>query len=235
MVSVSESAPVPEPGPGPLAASAQRLAATLDSLGGADWAAPSLLPGWSRAAVVAHLALNGEAFVRVLTGARHGEPSPMYASSAARDADIAALATEPGPAIRDRLEDAEAAILALLPTLPDEAWAGGFPRAPGDADRPTRGVPTMRWRELEIHHADLGCAYGPASWPADFALDLLEARLADGVPATLVATDLGRTWTSDGPTTVRGTAADLAWWLTGRAPSPSLVADGGHLPEIGAW
>ena len=56
---------------------------------------------------------------------------------------------------------------------------------------------------------------------------------------TLVATDLARTWPGDAPTTVRGTAADLAWWLTGRAPLPtrpsSLVADGGPLPEIGAW
>lgn len=230
---------MPQPGAGPLAVSAQRLAATLDSLDAAAWTAPSLLPGWSRTAVVAHLALNAEAFVRVLSGARDGVPAPMYPSSGARDDDIAALALRPPAEVRARLEDGEAAVLALLPTLSDEAWSGGFPRTPGAAERPTRGVPTMRWRELEIHHADLGCAYGPASWPEPFVLDLLEARLTDGVPATLVATDLDRTWPSAAPTTVRGTAADLAWWLTGRPPSPSqssrLVADGGPLPEIGAW
>ena len=41
---------------------------------------PSLLPGWARAHVVAHLSRNADAFTRVLGQVAAGEPASMYAS-----------------------------------------------------------------------------------------------------------------------------------------------------------
>ena len=49
---------------------------------------PSLLPGWSRAHVVAHLSRNADAFTRVLGQVAAGEPASMYVSADARDAEI---------------------------------------------------------------------------------------------------------------------------------------------------
>jgi maleylpyruvate isomerase len=56
----------------------------------ADLAGPSLLLGWPRRTVVAHVARNADALVNQLTWARTGEESPMYASTQARDTAIAA-------------------------------------------------------------------------------------------------------------------------------------------------
>ena len=69
-----------------------RLVRAVDALQADDLAAPSLLPAWSRAHVVAHLALNAEGLERVLTGLRQGERRTMYDSPEARDSDIEDLA-----------------------------------------------------------------------------------------------------------------------------------------------
>ena len=45
---------------------------------------PSLLPGWSRAHVLGHLARNADALVRTLEGTRRGERIPMYVGEAER-------------------------------------------------------------------------------------------------------------------------------------------------------
>ena len=54
-----------------LADASNRVIRTVDGLDGDDWSAPSLLPGWTRAHVVAHLALNAEAMSRALHGFEH--------------------------------------------------------------------------------------------------------------------------------------------------------------------
>jgi maleylpyruvate isomerase len=38
------------------------------------WAAPSALPGWSRAHVLTHVARNADAMINLLTWARTGRP-----------------------------------------------------------------------------------------------------------------------------------------------------------------
>lgn len=42
-----------------------------------------------------------------------------------------------------------------------------------------RLLPILRWRELEIHHVDLGVGYTPADWPHVF----VESTLATELPA----------------------------------------------------
>ncbi len=64
------------------------LIRTVDGLPDPAYAEPSLLPGWSRAHVIAHLTLNAEGLAGVLHGAHVGEPRPMYASQEARATDL---------------------------------------------------------------------------------------------------------------------------------------------------
>src|ERR671910_2993240 len=75
-----------------LEGSAVALNRTVDTLSADDLGAPSLLPGWSRAHVVAHLALNGYALAAVVDGVARGETVAMYESDAQRDAEIDELA-----------------------------------------------------------------------------------------------------------------------------------------------
>ena len=64
--------------------------------------APSGLPDWTRAHVVAHLALNAEGLASVLTSRIEGEPTSMYRSDEARDGDIDDLAAADRAELRDR-------------------------------------------------------------------------------------------------------------------------------------
>jgi len=123
---------------------------------------PSLLPGWSRAHVVAHLSRNADAFTRVLGQVAAGEPASMYASSEARDADIADTVERLD--LAGLVEDA----LASTARLTEALWAceadPGTPytRVPGtEPSFPLDTVGPRRRAEVEIHHSDLGTGYEP--------------------------------------------------------------------------
>ena len=55
------------------------------------YAAPTLLAGWSRRHLVAHLAANAEAIGRLVSWARTGLETRMYSSPGQREADIEVL------------------------------------------------------------------------------------------------------------------------------------------------
>ena len=83
---------------------AVRLVRTVDAFSDDDWTAPSRLPCWSRAHVVAHLLRNAEGLAASLHGVVAGEQVPMYPSQERRDGDIEELAAAGDRAeLRDRL------------------------------------------------------------------------------------------------------------------------------------
>jgi maleylpyruvate isomerase len=222
----------------------QRLVRTVDALPPDAWGGPSLLPGWSRSHVVAHLTLNAEGLAGALAGVVEGEAVAMYASQEARDADIDELATHDATALRDRLLASTTTFADALAAVPEDRQSVSIERTPGsDRTFPVSAAASMRWREVEIHHVDLASGYDRSSWPAAFLAHLIDtAADRPSVPAglTLHADDLDRTWTTgeagqDGGVTVRGAGADLGWWLTGRGKGEGLTVDGGDLPQIGAF
>ena len=221
----------------------RRLVRTADSLADHDLGAPSLLPGWTRAHVLAHLALNAEALAGAATGVVEGRSVPMYASQEARDRDIEELAVATPAEVRSRLMGACTALSDALAAVPDDATGTDVERVPGGRTFTVADVPVMRWIEVEVHHADLGAGYDRSQWPLELCVHLLDSHLGDGQgsPAadgsfTAYAVDLDRTWSAGaGGPRVAGTAADLAWWLTGRGSGEGLTCDGGSLPQIGAW
>src|SRR6478609_6327895 len=135
---------------------------------------PSLLPGWSRAHVVAHLSRNADAFTRVLEQAGAGEPASMYDAQDARNHDIERTVEKLD--LAGLLRDAERSSRRL-----EQAWR----RYDGPADAtyarlhdgaetfPIGTVGPRRRAEVEIHHADLGTGYLPAGWPTDFSTSLV--------------------------------------------------------------
>jgi maleylpyruvate isomerase len=202
------------------------------------YAEPSLLPGWTRGHVVAHLALNAEGMSGALRGLTEGTSVPMYASPEARDADIAALGKAAPEAIRSRLLGGTTDFVSAVSAVPDEAWRVDVDRTPGGRTFKAGSIPDMRHREVEIHHADLGLAYRHTDWPLEFAVRLIEAMAQRDRPApfSVRALDLGRTWQlGDGGPIVSGPAAELGWWLTGRGDGAALSSDNGALPRIEAW
>jgi len=204
---------------------------------------PSLLPGWSRAHVVAHLSRNADAFTRVLSQVAAGEPASMYVSADARDAEIEDTVARLD--LAGLVEDA----LASTARLTEAFWAceadPGTPytRVPGgDQSWPLHTVGPRRRAEVEIHHSDLGVGYEPATWPADFSSHLVRQRQEDlaaagGPSMVLSSTDVDGLWKfgeGQGPE-VRGAVGDLAWWLVGRGDGRGLTCSSGDLPVLGRW
>jgi maleylpyruvate isomerase len=221
-----------------LAEASRRLVRTVDGMAESAYAEASLLPGWTRAHVMAHLALNAEGLAAALRGLTEGRSVPMYASQEARDGDIASLATARPDAIRSRLLGGVTDFTDAVAAVPAEGWGVDIDRTPGQRAFKAGAVPRMRHREVEIHHADLGLGYTHADWPQAFAVGLVEAMAKSDrtTPLTLHASDLDRTWhLREGGPTVSGTAADLGWWLTGRGDGAGLTTDNGALPRIEAW
>jgi maleylpyruvate isomerase len=152
----------------------QRLLSTARVLAEPELRVPSLLPGWTRAHVLAHLARNADAMRNLLAGARSGTGRPAYASAAARAADIEAGALRKPADLLADLADSAMALRTVARQLPEPGWlvpvqmldSGPFPAGQ---------LLTRRLVEVELHHADLGAGYGPADWPAAFtALELAE-------------------------------------------------------------
>ena len=227
---------------------AQRLTRTVDGFHGDDWRTASLLPGWTRAHVVAHLALNAEGVTRVIRALVGDEPSDepptMYDSDERRDSDILDLGERDPGEIRDRLLGGTTVLHDAFAAVPEDGWGGRVERTPGGRSLPVSALPSMRVREIEIHHVDLGADYTTAGWPEPFSVLLLDAmtkRLRPDDPFEVKPLDSERTWVvgrtdSEYPVPiVTGPAADLGWWLTGRPAPETLSCSRGELPEIGAW
>jgi maleylpyruvate isomerase len=226
-----------------------RVVRTVDGFQGDDWTAPSGLPGWTRAHVVAHLALNAEAIagaLRSLVADRDdgdGGPRPMYPSDEARDADIAELAGADPSELRDRLMAGTTVLDEAVTALPDDVWETRIERTPGGRQIRAGAFPGMRLRELEIHHVDLDAGYSTSAWSPEFAEHLVDSMVKRvSSPAFEIRPlDSPRTWvlgTADGEypvPVVTGPLADAGWWLTGRPAPDTLHCSHGELPSIEGW
>lgn len=223
-----------------IAGADQALVRTVDGLADEAYAEPSLLPGWSRAHVVAHLTLNAEGLAGVLHGAHLGQPRTMYASQAARDSDIADLASVAPAELRERFLASIGLFGEALGAMGDDDWDGRFERTPdAGSDIALASVPLMRLREVQIHHADLDAGYTADDWPAGFRTVLLDSLTRfPSPPLEARPTDVDRTWRygegSGGPV-VTGTSAAIGWWLTGRGNGEGVTSDSGELPEVESW
>jgi maleylpyruvate isomerase len=216
----------------------RRLVRSVDAIPDDQWIQPSLLPGWSRSHVVAHLTLNAEGLSGALEGVHEGRRVPMYRSGEARDADIAELSKESPATLRDRFLGSTTVIGEWVEELADNLADTTIDRTPGGRQFPASVVVHMRIREVEIHHADLGLDYTAADWPAEFVAMLLQFRTAayDGTPFVGHATDLDQSWSfgAGGPT-VSGPGSALAWWVTGRGTGDGLTSDDGRVPRMEPW
>lgn len=220
----------------------RRLVRSVDRLDNAAWRSPSLLPTWTRAHLVAHLVLNAEGLTAALEGLLTDAAAPMYVSSEARDRDIEELALDDVGPVRDRLIASATGFADALARLTEEHWPAMVERVPGGQRFAAAALPAMRWREVEIHHADLDCGYTRHHWDlafAEVAVDYLAMRQSQhGRSFVAVLTDAGRTLEVGGVSPrspqVRGSAADLAWWLSGRGAGEGLTCDG-EVPKLGAW
>src|ERR1700733_14106992 len=100
----------------------QRLLGTVRIITEPDLRQPSLLPGWTRARVLAHLARGADAMRNLLVGARSGQDRATYASAEALGADIERTAAMSAKELAADLADSAMALRTVARQLPDQAW-----------------------------------------------------------------------------------------------------------------
>ncbi len=164
-----------------------RLLAAIAGITDDGVARPSLLPGWTVAHVLTHLARNADSHVRILDGAAGGDAVEQYEGGRdARQAGIEAGADRPAAGLVDDVRSSSDRLEQRWASLPAAAWDGHGVNADGER-WPCALLPFHRWREVEVHLADLGIGPTWADWPDDYvdremprAVATLPDRLADG-------------------------------------------------------
>ncbi len=199
----------------------------------ADLAEPSLLPGWSRAAVLAHVGLNARAIGNLVTWAKTGIETPMYVSREQRDADIAVAATLPDEEIVTRFRTSATELREAMAGLIEDQWAAQVRTSRGGVIVATE-IPWLRSREVMIHAVDLDASVDWPDLPLDFLAELISdvtaqrSEAGQGPYIDLRAVDSDHVWTINGvgPVVhVIGPTAQLAAYLVGR-PFHDVATDG---------
>ncbi|WP_330237541.1 maleylpyruvate isomerase family mycothiol-dependent enzyme [Streptomyces sp. NBC_00525] len=188
----------------------------LDAVAGLDeaaFAAPGLLPDWTRKHIVAHTAANADALGNLVHWAATGEETPMYASAEERAAGIAKGAGLTGDELRSWLAASAQRLAAGLDGLTEEQWRREVVTAQGRTVAATE-LPWMRAREVCVHAVDLGTGVVTfADLPKGFLAALVDEVRARRAPVELPA----------------GPLPEVAAWLTGR---PHALTGA---PELGPW
>ena len=217
----------------------QRLLGDTIGISEDDWQAPSRVPGWTRAHVASHLARNADGLRRLIDGALTGEPTAMYSSLVQRDRDIERGSERTALELQIDLDTSSQQLARAFDRVPESAWpvlvetpAGGFP---------LRLLPLARLNEVVLHHWDLDCGYPLADVDAAVARWLLEwavLRYAhrEDLPGIALESSSGlRATLGSGvdKARVRGTDAQLVYWLSGRVGSEAVEgAEGINLPRF---
>jgi maleylpyruvate isomerase len=218
----------------------RRLQDAVDALPGEAVTEASALPGWTRGHLLTHLARNADALVNLLTWARTGVPTPMYASPDQRATDIEAGAGRPLAEQRTDLRESAARFRKAAQALSAGAWSAMVVSGQG-RDIPASQVPWLRAREVWIHLVDLDVGVGMDILPPDFAWALVHdvagwmaTRVEPGTGAELTAQGHGTVvlGTPSPGRTATGPPYALAAWLTGRGGTEEPR---GELPKLPRW
>ncbi|MFQ1003861.1 maleylpyruvate isomerase family mycothiol-dependent enzyme [Modestobacter sp. SSW1-42] len=204
----------------------EHLGTALGRLTDEEFDGPSLLPGWTRAQVLAHVAHGADALAAHLTEARTG-----VAQQVADD-----LAGLPPAELRAAVLAATQRLAETVRAVPDDVWSAQVRTGEGHVV-PAADLPWLRAREVWVHAIDLDAGIGFADVPDDVLAAVVDdvfrqwdAR--DTVPdVALFAGD--REW-GTGALAVAGTLPAVTAWITGRSDGAGLQADG-PLPTLAPW
>jgi maleylpyruvate isomerase len=155
---------------------------------------PSLLPGWNVGHLLTHIARNADSMTWRLEGAARGELRDQYPGGLEqRSSDIENGAGRPAAELVADVRQSADALERIMTELPLAAWDAPSRTSRGVVES-SRDAALSRWREVAVHHGDLGL--GPVPLPAALVAVWLPRelpRLAErSDPAELLAWVIGR-------------------------------------------
>jgi maleylpyruvate isomerase len=216
------------------------LALTMSKLDEHALRGPSLLPGWSRAHVLAHLARNADALQRLVGWASTGREVSAYDSLEQRDADIEHGAQQGLARLRADVTTSSAAFRQRVEHLRGRTDLADVRTGSTNVVLNGSQIPWMRLREVTVHHVDLDAGYDFGDAPREFlhaaimeAVDRLNGRVGCP-PVTLVGSDGRHANLGGGGQAVSGNPGQLLLWLLrgidsgleSHKPLPSLPSFG---------
>jgi maleylpyruvate isomerase len=216
---------------------AQRLAEITDE----EMFDDTLLNGWTRKHLLAHVAYNAAALCRLLDWAATGVETPMYKSVQQRNQEISEGATLASGALRSLFDHTTARLNEKWRHLPPSAWNAEVLTVQGRLI-PASDTAWLRTREVWIHAVDLASGGRFAEIP-DLVLtallfDIVKAWRTAGLGSDLVLEITGTSPVAiQGgqlePRVVRGTLPAIVRWAAGRGAVG--VSSTGELPEPPRW
>ncbi len=180
----------------------------------------SLLPGWSRRHIAAHIGYNARAIARLIEWAATGVETPMYSSPTARNQEINFGATLSPIALRNLTDHAAVHLSVEWRDLPDTNWSHLVKTAQGRTV-PASETVWMRTREVWLH-----------------AIDLNNGATASDIPAPILQrllTDITGAWKTRGTDTGLIVQVEGSNTRFGDTTNPNAVIVTGPLTEITAW
>lgn len=219
---------------------AQRLSFVSD----AQLEGPSLLNGWSRRELVAHVGYNAAALCHLVEWAATGVESPMYSTPEERARQIEQGATLNPAALRNLVTHTIARLDKLWRDLASDEWHHLVRTAQG-REVPVAETVWMRAREVWIHAVDLDNGGRFGDMPSQVLVSLLDDVVSvwrtrsvgldlvlrpENFESFSVATG-GAAGTVD----VRGSLADVARWSTGRSGAAVTNGVSSELPSPPVW
>ena len=213
--------------------------ATVTSLADDELRKPTKCAGWTRAHVIAHLALGADGMTNLATWAVTGQETPAYASREQRDADIEAAAQRTAAELASDLEQANARLLAAFRALKDGTRVETLPTL-FSGEIHALSLPARRTTELIIHHDDLDTTWEWHEADPDAILDAIEVcvrrlQAHPESPGLRIVAGEGEEWTvGDGAYRIEGYYEDLLPFLA-RAQVEEGLQYEGELPELPRW
>lgn len=213
------------------------FARKLNELSDPDLDGDSLLPGWTRRHLIAHVGYNARAIARLIEWAATGVERPMYSSPEVRNHEIEFGATLSPIALRHLFDHSAVHLNVEWRDLPADAWHNKVKTAQGRVV-PAEETIWMRTREVWMHAVDLnnGATFTdiPALVLERLLKDITGAWKTRGTDEGLVVRVTDRDFTfgdfsSASPTVVSGSLAAVVEWAAGRG-SGGVTATG-----LGAW
>jgi len=210
--------------------------ATIESLSDDEMAAPSLCGGWTRAHVIAHIASNGRALVKLIDWAVTGQEQAPYASTEARNEEIAELAALPRKELVEKVRETAAYFAEQAQRLTGELAVEEVHLH--GKQIPATSIVALRIAEVVVHHHDLDTAWTIEEADPDSLLNALEAAVrtmrAKGAPGMTLVTEERDEWViGDGALRVESDREGLLEWLA-RGEADNVEADG-PLPALPSW
>ena len=204
-----------------------RLRASIAPLSDVEVQLPSLLPGWTIGHCLTHIARNADGIDNLVQWALTDVRTSMYPSMESRDADIGRGANRSADVLRDDIASSAERLATAMGALADADSDAlqrlvifGAPPPSTPPNTPAHELGFARWREVTIHHADLGLA--------DFSYGDFDN--------TFVARTLAFIEARSGTVSVTGPAVDVLTWRLGRGTPSSVLDEYGNPPGVPpAW